>query len=163
MGARPTMDGYANVFAAGTRHFPALLELIGRPDLKDSPEATWPVHMYSPEFAEQVEGSWVGWLVQRTKREAIAETQELGLLGGAILTTEDLINDPHYRGRGVWDTIDHPATGPIEYAGRQLILSETPRQAPRRAPLLGEHNADVYGALGCSDADIERLRAERVI
>ena len=163
MGARPTADGYANIFAGGTKRFAAALDLIGRSDLKEHPDATKPIQMYAPEFAEEVEGSWVGWLVQRSKREAVAETQAIGLLGGAILTTEDLISDPHYRGRGVWDTIDHPATGPIEYAGRQLILSETPRQSPRRAPLLGEHSAEVFGALGCSEADLERLRAEHVI
>jgi formyl-CoA transferase len=163
MGARPTADGYANIFAGGTKRFGAALDLIGRSDLKEHPDATRPIQMYSPEFAEEVEGSWVGWLVQRSKREAVAETQAIGLLGGAILTTEDLLDDPHYRGRGVWDTIDHPATGPVEYAGRQLILSETPRQSPRRAPLLGEHNAEVYGALGCTDADLAHLRAERVV
>ncbi|MEX1021582.1 MAG: CoA transferase [Dehalococcoidia bacterium] len=163
MGARPAGDGYVNIFAGGTKHFMATLDLIGRSDLKEHPDATKPLQSYSPEFAEQVEGSWAAWLVQRTKREAIAETQAIGLLGGAILTTQDLVEDPHYRQRGVWDTVDHPATGPVEYPGRPVILSRTPRQPARRAPLLGEHNAEVYCGLGCSEADIERLRAEAVI
>lgn len=143
MGARPTSDGYANIYAGGTKHFPAALDLIGRPDLKEHPELAKPMTLWSEEFAAEIEGSWMAWMIQHTKREAVAETQALGLLGGAVFTTEDLVTDPHYRGRGVWDTIDHPRTGPVEYPGRQLLLSETPRQAPRRAPLLGEHTHEV--------------------
>jgi formyl-CoA transferase len=109
-----------------------------------------------------VEGSWMAWLIQRDKRTAVAETQELGLLGGAILTTEDLITDDHYRGRGMWDTVEHPKAGTFEYPGRPFILSETPREAARRAPLLGEHNAEAYGALGLT-GDLDRLRTAGVI
>ena len=59
------------------------------------------------------------------------------MLSGAIMTTEDLSTDEHYRSRGVWDTIDHPATGPLEYPGRPTIMSASPRPQPRRAPLPG--------------------------
>lgn len=160
MGPRPTADGYANIFAGGTKHFLPTLDLIGRSDLKEHPDATKNIVLYSEEFAAEVEGSWMGWLIQRDKRTAVKETQAIGLLGGAILTTEDLIADEHYRSRGVWDTIEHPKAGTYEAPGRQIILSDTPRQAPARAPLLGEHNAEVYGALGL---DLEQLRARNVI
>jgi crotonobetainyl-CoA:carnitine CoA-transferase CaiB-like acyl-CoA transferase len=54
--------------------------------------------------------------------------------------------------------------GSAEYAGRQLILSETPRAPVRPAPLLGADTDDVLA----SDADLDRsalagLRAEGVI
>ena len=162
MGPRPTADGYANIYAGGTKHFLAALDLIGRSDLKEHPDATKNIAVYSDEFAAEVEGSWMGWLIQRDKRTAVAETQAIGLLGGAILTTEDLITDEHYRSRGVWDKIEHPKAGTYEGPGRPLILSGTPRQAPQRAPLLGEHNAEVYGALGLG-ADLDRFRADGVI
>jgi len=160
MGARPTADGYANIYAGGTKHFPAALDLIGRPDLKDHPELQTPMAVWSEDFAAEVEGSWMAWMIQRTKREAVAETQALGILGGAIFTTEDLVTDEHYRGRGVWDTIDHPATGPIEYPGRQVILSDTPRQPPRRAPLLGEHTAEVLATVYDSRASADEAEEE---
>ena len=160
MGPRPTADGYANIYAGGTKHFLAALDLIGRPDLKDHPDANKNIALYSEDFAAEVEGSWMGWLIQRDKRTAVKETQDIGLLGGAILTTEDLITDEHYRSRGVWDTIEHPKAGTYEAPGRQLILSDTPRQEPARAPLLGEHNAEVYGALGL---DLDQLRSQSVI
>ena len=86
------------------------------------------------------------------------------MLCGAILTTEDLVNDPHYRGRGMWDTIDHPFTGPVEYPGRPMIMSASPRPTPRRAPLLGEHNVEVYvDELGLARENLPLLRAQGVI
>jgi crotonobetainyl-CoA:carnitine CoA-transferase CaiB-like acyl-CoA transferase len=116
------------------------------------------------EFVDEVEGSYQLWLIERTKQQVVVETQAIGVLGGAIYTTEDLLTDPQYRGRGVWDTIDHPVAGSAEYAGRQLILSETPRAPVRPAPLLGADTDDVLA----SDADLDRsalagLRAEGVI
>ncbi|MCK9494828.1 MAG: CoA transferase [Dehalococcoidia bacterium] len=162
MGPRPTADGYVNIYAGGTKHFLPALDLIGRGDLKEHEDAEKPLQLYSEDFAAEVEGSWMAWLIQRDKREAVAETQQIGLLGGAIFTTEDLITDEHYRSRGVWDQVTHPKAGTYEGPGRPLIMSETPRQAPRHAPLLGEHNTEVYGALGLAD-DLERLRSQGVI
>lgn len=86
------------------------------------------------------------------------------MLSGAIMTTEDLSNDEHYRSRGVWDTIDHPATGPLEYPGRPTIMSASPRPQPKRAPLLGEHNVEVYvDGLGYTKQELSTLRSLGVI
>jgi crotonobetainyl-CoA:carnitine CoA-transferase CaiB-like acyl-CoA transferase len=164
IGVRPCVDGYVNILGAGTRRFMDFLDVIGRPDLKEHEDAGKPITEYSQEFAEQLEGSYLAWLAVTPKREAIAATQGRGMLGGAIFTTEDLVTDPHYRARDYWETIDHPFIGAVEYPGRQIILSETPKQPSRHAPLLGEHNVEVYvGRLGYSKPDIALLRAQGVI
>ncbi|MBM3139809.1 MAG: CoA transferase [Chloroflexi bacterium] len=163
-GVRPCADGYVNILAGAPRTLNAFLSLIGRDDLVDHPELRKPVVDIDPIFAAEVEASYLGWLVGHTKIEVLTATQALGMLGGAILTTEDLVRDPHYRDRGVWETIDHPRTGPVEYPGRQLVLSETPKTPSRRAPLLGEHNAEVYGErLGLDGPALSRLRGQGVI
>ncbi|TAK79725.1 MAG: CoA transferase [Dehalococcoidia bacterium] len=163
MGVRPAIDGYVNIFAGGTKHFGAFLDEIGRPDLKEHPDFGKQVHEYSAEYQEQVEGSYLAWLFETPKLEAVARTQRHGILGGAVMSTEDLVNDPHYRGRGVWETIDHPVAGPLEYPGRQLILSESPKASARPAPLLGAQTFDVLMQLGYDRAALPRLRAQGVI
>jgi crotonobetainyl-CoA:carnitine CoA-transferase CaiB-like acyl-CoA transferase len=163
-GVRPCLDGYVNLLAGAPRHLDPFLRLIGRADLIEHPDIHKNLIDIPPELVEEVEASYLGWLMQTPKREVVAQTQALGILGGAIQTTEDLISDPHYRGRGVWETIDHPATGPVQYPGRQLVLSETPKQPSRHAPLLGEHNEEVLcGRLGYSRDDLTRLRAQGAI
>ena len=43
-------------------------------------------------------------------------------------------------------------------------MAETPIRRPRRAPMLGEHNAEIYEALlGLSSGDVDSLRASGVI
>jgi crotonobetainyl-CoA:carnitine CoA-transferase CaiB-like acyl-CoA transferase len=163
-GVRLASDGYVNLLGHSPRYWPAFLKLIGRDDLNERPESKLPPPQMPQEFVDEVEGSYQLWLIERTKQQVVVETQAIGVLGGAIYTTEDLLTDPQYRGRGVWDTIDHPVAGSAEYAGRQLILSETPRAPVRPAPLLGADTDDVLA----SDADLDRsalagLRAEGVI
>jgi crotonobetainyl-CoA:carnitine CoA-transferase CaiB-like acyl-CoA transferase len=43
-------------------------------------------------------------------------------------------------------------------------MSESPRPQPRRAPLLGEHNSEVYvDQLGYTKQDLAVMRAQGVI
>ncbi len=138
-GVRPCADGYVNVFGAGPR-LPGLLRLIDRADLLDRPGIDAPATLMPPALAEEIEGAYRAWLAERTKREVIALAQEQRLPCGALQTTQDLIEDPHFRSRGVWEAIDHPEAGCLDYPGRPFVLSATPRPPARRAPLLGEHD-----------------------
>ena len=100
-GVRPCLDGYVNLLAGAPRHLGEFLKLIGRDDLVGHPEFKKTAVEMSPDFVGEVEASYLVWLMGNTKREALAATQALGILGGAVLTTEDLVSDPHYRDRGV--------------------------------------------------------------
>ena len=78
-------------------------------------------------------------------------------------TVKDLLDSPQYNARGFWVDIDHPITGKLTYPGAPGIMSETPYQV-ERAPLLGEHNEDIYcGLLGFSREDLIRLVGAGII
>ncbi|MBT5774599.1 MAG: CoA transferase [Dehalococcoidia bacterium] len=163
-GVRIASDGYVNLLGHSPRYWPAFLKLIGRDDLNDREESKLPAPQMPQEFIDEVEASYQIYLIERTKQQVVIETQAIGVLGGAIYTTEDLLTDPQYRGRGVWDEIDHPVAGKAEYAGRQLILSESPREPVHHAPLLGEGNEAIYeNDLGLSHTEVEQLQTEGVI
>ena len=167
-GTGETIQPISLLNVAGLHRPEALLRLIGREDLL-GPEGIERSAFTEPgAFLDEVEASFLAWLLQRGKREVVDEMQSRRILAGLLQTTEDLLEDEHYRSRGVWETVDHPATGPIEYPGRQLVLSETPKARATRAPLLSEHTAEVLvdelGAdLGLTHADLPRLRAEGVV
>ena len=68
-----------------------------------------------------------------------------------------MFTSPQQRERDFYTQVDHPETGPLEYTGAPFQLSETPTMLTR-APLLGEHNADVYcGLLGYPAGDLAAL------
>jgi CoA:oxalate CoA-transferase len=76
-----------------------------------------------------------------------------------VLGIDELMEDPQYRARGFFQGVDHPLTGPISYPGAPFRMSQTRWRLERPAPLLGEHNEEIYlGRLGLSKGDLVRLR-----
>ncbi len=162
-GVRPAADGHFNLIATGAPRLNQFVEMIGRDDLIGDPRLEQPPVMLDPDFVAEVGASYITWSIERPKREIVAEAQRRTLLSGAVNTPADLLDDPHYRERGTWETVDHPSTGPVEYPGRPFIMSATPRAQARRAPLLGEHNSEVLTELGVPRADLALLRAQGAI
>ena len=68
-----------------------------------------------------------------------------------------MFTSPQQRERDFYTQVDHAETGPLEYTGAPFQLSETPTTL-NRAPLLGEHNVDVYcGLLGYAARELAAL------
>ena len=161
-GVRPCADGYVNLLGAA-RWFPNVCRMLGREDLVHDPRFATPERRATPEAAEAFEEYYLPWLMERTMRQVVALAQQHHILSAPIYTTEDLLRDPHFQERGVWEEIDHPYTGPAVYPGRPFIMGATPRPPARRAPLLGEHTAEVLGELGYRREDLALLREHGVI
>ncbi len=158
-GVHACRDGYVNIMGAANR-LPRLLRLIGREDLIDHPQLMNPAGMVPADLVAEVEGAYATWLENMTKREAVVEAQAAGLPAGAVYTVADVMRDPHFGVRGVWDTLDHPETGPLQYPGRPFVLTRSPRRDQQRAPLLDEHAADIKAALAQSPTGPVKARAD---
>jgi crotonobetainyl-CoA:carnitine CoA-transferase CaiB-like acyl-CoA transferase len=153
----PCRDGFVHVQAgANWDHLAAYLE---------TPELMQP-HLSSPlryHYADEVEGLIQPWLESRQAEEIFSSAQEWRIPFAKVLGIDELMADPQYKARGFFQEIDHPATGPIIYPGAPFRMSETPPQQ-RRAPLLGEHNEQVYcQGLGFSRGDLAMLKESGVI
>jgi crotonobetainyl-CoA:carnitine CoA-transferase CaiB-like acyl-CoA transferase len=164
-GVRPTADGYVNIHAVGKGKFASFLRMIGRDDLVDDPRtANAIILMQHPELAEEIEASYLGWLMEHGKRDAAAIAQQNKLLAAPVNTIADVLADPAFRARGAFEVIEHPRTGPATYTGRPFIMYETPRPPARRAPLLGEHTMEILrDRLGYAPEQVGRLAAMGVI
>jgi crotonobetainyl-CoA:carnitine CoA-transferase CaiB-like acyl-CoA transferase len=80
-----------------------------------------------------------------------------------VADAADLVASPQYRSRGFFAGVNHPRTGTVLYPGIPFILGGD-RPTGGRAPLLGEHNLEVYTTLlGLSAAEIAGLRERGVI
>jgi crotonobetainyl-CoA:carnitine CoA-transferase CaiB-like acyl-CoA transferase len=148
-GVRSCGDGYVNIMG-GANRLPRLLRLIGRTDLLDHPRLMEPPGTVPDDLVAEVEAAYAAWLQNMTKQDAVAAAQAAGLLAGAVYTVADVMRDRHFQMRHVWDTIDHPETGPLHYPGRPFVLTRSPRRAQQRAPLLNEHADDIIAALPLS-------------
>lgn len=156
-GVQPCLDGEVDILAPGPK-IHDFVRMIGREDLAGDPRLDQPPMTLDPEFVQEIATAYLAWSMQRTKRDAVAEAQSYGLLSGIVNTPDDLLTDPHYRDRGVWETIEHPVAGTFEYPGRMLVMSDTPRAPARRAPLLGEHTREVLTEIGIPAGRFPLLR-----
>jgi formyl-CoA transferase len=94
-----------------------------------------------------------------TKREFMAILNPLDVPCGPIMSTEDLANDEHVRGREMYVEIDHPQRGKWHNVGMPIKLSASPTVI-ERSPLLGEHTDDILtNVLGYDAAKVDSLKA----
>ena len=153
----PCKDGFVHVHWSPSN--PPVLGVLtesprlSQPDVWDAPRG----------HAEEIDSLVTAWLANQGKYEAVEKAQELRLPFTEVLTPADLLDDPQFVDRGFFVELEHPALGAFQHLGAPFMLSETPWQT-RRAPLLGEHNQEVFGDwLGLSAAELGILRQQAVI
>lgn len=133
--------------------------------LTQAPELTEP-HLASVlryKYADEVEEAIRPWVEGHKAQELLETAQEWRIPAATVLGPDELIDDPQYQERGYFHEIDHPRAGRLTYPGNPFRMSET-QPVVRRAPLLGEHNQDIYGGvLGISPKDMARLKERGVI
>jgi len=98
------------------------------------------------------------WTMQYTKEEVFLKAQAGHVPLAPAYNAEEIVNSPQLAARNYLVEIDHPVIGLVRYPGAPYSLSETPWRIERRAPLLGEHNEDIYcGRLGYTRQDLVKL------
>ena len=103
------------------------------------------------------------WTMQRTKYDVFHILGAAGVPCGPTLNAEDIYSDPHLIERDMILTLDHPERGEFMMPGCPVKLADSPVELVS-APLLGQHNADVYGELLGFDGDrLEELREQGVM
>ena len=156
----PCRDGYVYVLWAADVHWRALKQILGNPE--DLATELFDKLAGRHENDDVLRPLVRAELAKHDMEYLVREGQKLGLTIGPVNTVAQAANHPHLLARDAFVEIDHPLAGPFKYPHHLVAMTQTPPQ-PRRAPLLGEHNAEVLGALGYSLADLQGLRAAGII
>jgi hypothetical protein len=83
------------------------------------------------------------WTSQRTLEEILTALQSISVPAGRIYSAKDIAEDPHYRARGVIETIESAEGLKVEMPGIIPKLSQNPGEIRHRAPTLGEHTESI--------------------
>ena len=80
-------------------------------------------------------------------------------------TTKDISECPHLAGREYYTDVQHPELGDkITYPGAWAKISDVPWRISRRAPLIGEHNEEIYEKeLGITMENLILLKSRAII
>ena len=105
------------------------------------------------------------WASQYTAEEAVEQILAAGVPAGPIFNMDDISQDPHIVGeREMLVKIDQPGLGEITVTNNPVKLSDTKATIRRPAPLLGQHNEEVYGEwLGFDKDKIEELKQNGIV
>jgi crotonobetainyl-CoA:carnitine CoA-transferase CaiB-like acyl-CoA transferase len=100
-----------------------------------------------------------------TLEEAWRGGQERNFPWGAVRTMDELMDDAHLADRGFYVDVPHPELGKhFIYPGPAALYNGSPWTISRRAPLIGEHNVDIFGdELGLSKQALTVLAEAGVI
>jgi crotonobetainyl-CoA:carnitine CoA-transferase CaiB-like acyl-CoA transferase len=103
--------------------------------------------------------------MKRTKREIYEQAIKRRIMLAPVSTPRELAENPHLAARDFYVKIEHPELeDTLTYCGPFAKASETPLTGWRRAPLIGEHNRDIYEReLGLPKEQLLRLKQANVI
>jgi crotonobetainyl-CoA:carnitine CoA-transferase CaiB-like acyl-CoA transferase len=136
-------------------------DLMGQPELADDPRFN--TREARRENQAELTALIGAWTAARPKEEIYHTLQGLRTVAGYVATVEDLRTSRQLRARDFFQVIDHPSTGAGVYPGALFTLQDTAWQHGR-APLLGEHNREIYGErLGYSPEALAQLHHTGII
>ncbi len=159
----PTADGtFVCIVAGSNTNFRRLCAAMGRPELADDPQ--WRTLAQRAARSDEINDLVAAWTSTLTAPEieecCIAHEVPVGTAYNAA----DILADPHFAARGDLVTIDDPVAGPHKQQAPFPRLDGRRPTPPRPAPLLGEHNDEVWrGLLDLSGEELEGYRSAGVI
>jgi crotonobetainyl-CoA:carnitine CoA-transferase CaiB-like acyl-CoA transferase len=151
----PCQDGYVCIWIGP--HYQKIVDMLGNPDW--SKEELFANPLTRTKYMEEFNSFVTSWTKERTMKEIDDLSTKHGVPCSPIRSVKDLINDEQLAFRDYWVELEHPAAGKLKYPGAPYKLSATPWRVERTAPLLGEHNAEIYRQmLGYSRQDLVKMR-----
>jgi benzylsuccinate CoA-transferase BbsE subunit len=182
-GAGPSVyrcaDGYVQLIVGGAMFLSTtvgLLDWLG--EYQPKPEAvasidfsTWTPDRFragDPGFVAELaacEAAISELLPRLTRAEIARRADDRGWVIAPVATIEDIARDRQLQARDYYQPVSHPGLDrELTLVGPFAKLSASPAPSARRAPMLGEHTADVLrGQLGISEAEFAALESAGVI
>lgn len=152
-------DGFIALGVGNDRLFQKFCVAIGHEELLEDPRYetnNLRCENYIPDLQNLIRG----WCENYTKKEIEMIMDEVGVPCGPVLNVKEAIEHPHIQAREMMVHCEHPTAGDQYFQGCVVKLSETPGSVDTPSPLLGQHNAEVFGL---TEEELKNLSAEGVI
>jgi len=158
----PCKDGHVWMLALETAQWNGLTRVMGNPEWMQ-------LEMFQEMFvrAQNADAMYPlieQWTMEHGKMEIMERCQAAGCPITAVFTVAEAAEHPHLKERGYLVDVEHTMLGRVRDLGAPFKLPECPGGPKLPAPLLGQHNDEVYGTLlGMSAEEIAQLRRDGTI
>ena len=119
------------------------------------------------EQSEQdlLESEVAAFIATKTKTELLEAAAAKRILLAPVNTAADLPDSPQFSARQFWQPFFHPELDDtLTYPGPSVKVDQSIQKIFRKAPVLGEHNGEIYGnELGLTEDDIRLLKSQGVV
>ena len=161
-GYYPCKDGIILVYGFMLSFWPRIVAWMEMPELLTDPRFIDPVAR--PDYHGEFEAIFYEWLAERTQQDLIRSAQAQKIPVSPVYRIDEILNDPQFIAREAFEDIEHPVAGKFTYPSVPFKLPEVESRPQHPAPLLGQHNQEIYGGrLGYEKADLVRLREQGII
>jgi len=156
-------DGKFVVIGANSDQiFVRVMKMMGRTDMaEDERYAQNAGRVEHQDYIYKVIDDWTSSLPQS---EVLAKLQEAGCPAGPIYDAADMVADPHFNARGMFEEV--VTTSGLNFKIPAMVpkLSETPGKTKWCGPDVGAHTREVLmEELGYTESDVVRLRSTGAI
>jgi crotonobetainyl-CoA:carnitine CoA-transferase CaiB-like acyl-CoA transferase len=154
-------NGWIALFVT-QNHWPSLLKVwVGHDPALDDPK--WINSNLRRQHADYINAEVTSFTMRFLKEDLAELMQKHGIPGLPVNSPSDFMKDPHIQARGFFSSVTHPVLGTFLQPGNCFMV-DGKRTGPSPAPLVGQHNHEVYcGELGLSTDDLAGLAAEKII
>ena len=170
----PCKDGHVAVYVIGgslggkgQKAFVEWMDSEGMADdsLRDFDWDNFDAATFGEELALKLETPFERFYLTKTKQELFDEAVKRKFLLAPVNSIKDLMEMEHLKARDFWVEIEHPELGDtITYPGAPYKSSVPNYEIKGRAPLIGEHNQEIYRrGLGISQEELAQLKETGVI
>ncbi|MGV0655677.1 CoA transferase [Mycolicibacterium thermoresistibile] len=113
---------------------------------------------------DHIDEQLAAWCAERSGDQIVDTLWNAGVPVAKVMQPHRQTELPQLRHRGFFEVVGHPVNEPARHSSVPMRLAKGPDRFHRHpAPLLGQHNHEVLGSLGLTDAEIAELEAEGVI
>ncbi|MCZ6831396.1 MAG: CaiB/BaiF CoA-transferase family protein [Gammaproteobacteria bacterium] len=145
----------------GDSIFKRLMTAAGRPDMADN--AAMADNAGRVQHETEIDEALALWCAAHPSAHIIDTLEEVRVPVGPIYSVEDMMTDPQYLARGMFEQVEIDGE-PLKIPAIMPKLDSTPGRTDWPGREIGSHNDEVLrGILQLDDGEIEKLRAEGVV
>ncbi len=155
-------DGkYVVIGGNGDSIYKRLMTVAGRSDMAENPEMADNAGRVKHE--PEIDAALAGWCAAHSSTHIIEVLEEARVPVGPIYNVEDMMEDPHYNARGLFESVEIDGE-PLKIPAIIPRMNGTPGRTDWPGQPVGSHNDEVLrGILDLDDAQLDALRDEGVI
>lgn len=158
-------DGYVNIITPQERQWEAFIKLIGNPEWAQEEAFKKRASRVQMQNGIRLKRNVEEWAMKYTREEIVKMGQEMRVPVSSVNTAEDVVNSEQMMEREFFVPMDHPAVGKLDkFPSKPFKFHKTPWQLQRPAPLLGQHNKEIFcKRLGIDQETLAKLKENGVV